>query len=167
MNSLVSIIVAMDKNRLIGGKNKLLWHIPGELKRFKEITTGHPIIMGRKTYESIGRVLPNRTNIVITHSASLARSHLANLVVAKSLEEAIEQAKKSPGNEEIFIIGGGQIYEQALPLADRLYLTIVDGEYEGDTYFPDYSDFSKVIEEKNFEENNLKYKTQILEKKII
>lgn len=164
MNSKLSIIVAIDKNRLIGGKNKLLWNIPGELKRFKEITTGHPIIMGRKTHESIGRVLPNRANIIISHSSSHERPRLGETIWVSSLNEAIEAAKEFPGSEEIFIIGGGQIYAQALPLADRLYLTIVDGEYEGDTYFPEYSDFKKVIEEKEFEENGICYKTQILEK---
>ena len=154
----------MDKNRLIGGKNKLLWNIPGELKRFKEITTGHPIIMGRKTHESIGRVLPNRTNIIISGSFSLARPRLASEIWVGSLEEALKAAASAPGFEEIFIIGGGQIYAQSLPLADRLYLTIVDGDYKGDTYFPDYSEFSKVIDEKLFKEGYISYKTQILSK---
>src|SRR3989344_4629609 len=104
MHSRLSLIVAMDKNRLIGGQNKLLWHIPGELKRFKEITTGHPIIMGRKTFASIGRVLPNRTNIVISRNPKFSRAPLENLVMAKSLAEAIEIAQTSPGNHEIFII---------------------------------------------------------------
>lgn len=164
MNSRVSIIVAMDRNRLIGGKNQLLWHIPGDLKRFQEITTGHPIIMGRKTHESIGRVLPNRTNIVISRSSSLARPRLAGLLWASSLENAIKLARNEAGREEIFIIGGGQIYEQALPQTDRLYLTIVDGEYEGDTYFPDYSAFSKVVDEQNFEESGMSYEIKILKK---
>ena len=140
---MISIIVAMDKNRLIGGENKLLWNIPSELKRFKEITTGHPIIMGRKTHQSIGRVLPSRTNIVISHSLSHERRGLAGLIVVGSLDE---------------------IYAQAIPLADRLYLTIVEGEYEGDTYFPDYSAFVKVVEEKYFNEAGIKYNTLILEK---
>lgn len=163
MDSRISIIVAMDKNRLIGGGNKLLWNFPGELKRFREITTGHPIIMGRKTHESIGRILPGRTNIVISRSLSHERRGLAGLIVVGSLEEAISVAGKSPGNEEIFVIGGGQIYEQALPRADRLYVTIVDGNYEGDTYFPDYSSFTKLIQEQTFEENSIHYKTEILE----
>ncbi len=161
MKTRLSIIVAMGKNRLIGGDNKLLWNIPGELKRFKEITTGHPIIMGRKTHESIGRVLPNRTNIIITRDPDYK---VEGTIVVHSLEEALEKAKAAPGNDEIFVIGGGQIYAQALPLADRLYVTIVEGEYQGDTYFPDYSEFSKIIEEKNYDENGLSYKTLILEK---
>ncbi len=172
----------MDKNRLIGGQNKLLWNIPGELKRFKEITSGHPIIMGRKTHESIGRVLPNRINIIITRDPDYK---VDGAIVVNSLDKAIEEAekasevskvpkanatsdtfdtsKKDTYSNEIFIIGGGQIYEQALPLADRLYLTIVEGEYSGDTYFPDYSAFEKIIEEKSFEEQGIHYKTQILE----
>ena len=178
MKTRVSIIVAMDKNRLIGGENKLLWNIPGELKRFKEITTGHPIIMGRKTHQSIGRVLPNRTNIIITRDPDYK---VDGAIVVNSLEQAIEKASaviatkkqdvsviaseaKQSEPPEIFVIGGGQIYAQALPLADRLYLTIVDGDYKGDTYFPDYSAFDKVVEEKYFNEAGIKYKTLILEK---
>jgi dihydrofolate reductase len=157
---MISLIVAMDKNRLIGGKNKLLWNIPGELKRFREITSGHPIIMGRKTHESIGRVLPNRTNIIITRDVNY---QVDEALVVHSLKEALTKAESEPGGEEIFVIGGGQIYSEALPLVDRLYITVIDHEYEGDTYFPDYSDFAKVLEEKEFEENGIKYKTQILE----
>ena len=137
----------MDKNRLIGGENKLLWNIPGELKRFKEITTGHPIIMGRKTHESIGRVLPNRTNIIITRDQDY---HVEGAEIAHSLEKALQLAKTKEGGEEVFVIGGGQIYQQALPLADRLYVTVVDGEYEGDTYFPDYSEFSHATDRQEF-----------------
>lgn len=177
MQSHISIIVAMDKNRLIGGDNKLLWDIPGELKRFREITSGHPIIMGRKTHESIGRVLPNRTNIIITRDPDYK---VEGAVVVNSLEQAIEEAGKvsnvsevskatppfDTSRKEIFVIGGGQIYEQALPLAERLYVTVIDHEYQGDTYFPDYSQFSKIVEEKQFEEHGIKYRTQILEKEI-
>jgi dihydrofolate reductase len=158
---MISIIVAMDKNRLIGGENKLLWNIPSELKRFKEITTGHPIIMGRKTHQSIGRVLPNRTNIIITRDQDYK---VEGTIIVHSLEEALNKAQSEPGSDEIFVIGGGQIYAQALPLADRLYLTIVEGDYKGDTYFPDYSAFDKVVEEKYFNEAGIKYKTLILEK---
>jgi dihydrofolate reductase len=151
---MISIIVAMDKNRLIGGENKLLWNIPGELKRFKEITTGHPIIMGRKTHQSIGRVLPNRTNIIITRDPDYK---VEGAIVVNSLEQAIKAAENVIATEvkqseppEIFVIGGGQIYQQALPLADRLYVTVVDGEYEGDTYFPDYSEFSHATDRQEF-----------------
>ncbi len=158
---MISIIVAMDKNNLIGGQNKLLWNIPGELKRFREITSGHPIIMGRKTHQSIGRVLPNRTNIIITHDQDYK---VEGTIIVHSLEEALNKAQSEPGSDEIFVIGGGQIYAKALPLADRLYLTVVEGEYQGDTYFPDYSEFAHVVEEKQFFEGGYKYKTQILER---
>ncbi len=151
----------MDKNRLIGGENKLLWDIPGELKRFREITLGHPIIMGRKTHESIGRVLPNRTNIIITRDQDYK---VEGTIIVHSLEEALNKAQSEPGSDEVFVIGGGQIYAQALPLADRLYLTIVEGDYKGDTYFLDYSAFDKVVEEKYFDEAGIKFKTLILEK---
>ena len=154
MKTRVSIIVAMDKNRLIGGENKLLWNIPGELKRFKEITTGHPIIMGRKTHQSIGRVLPNRTNIIITRDPDYK---VEGAIVVNSLEQAIKAAENVIATEAkqseppaIFVIGGGQIYQQALPLADRLYVAVVDGEYEGDTYFPDYSEFSHATDRQEF-----------------
>jgi dihydrofolate reductase len=116
--------------------------------------------MGRKTHESIGRVLPNRTNIIITRDVNY---QVDEALVVHSLKEALTKAESEPGGEEIFVIGGGQIYSEALPLVDRLYITVIDHEYEGDTYFPDYSDFAKVLEEKEFEENGIKYKTQILE----
>ena len=144
MKPKISIIVATGRNREIGAKNKLLWKIPEELKRFKEITTGHPIIMGRKTFESIGRILPNRTNIIITRDSSyLAEGG----VVTHSLEEAIKKGQESEGGEEVFIIGGAQIFEQGLDLADKLYVTLVDAEFpEADSFFPEYEDkFSKKV----------------------
>lgn len=164
----VSIICAMDKNRGIGKNNKLLWHIPGDMKRFRELTSGHTIIMGRKTFESIGRVLSNRTNIVITHSASLARSSLARrdlvkLIVVNSLEEALDRAKEL-GENEVFVIGGGQIYEQAMPVADKLYLTVVEGTFDADTFFPDYSQFNKKVFEQKGESGGYKYKFLELER---
>lgn len=131
----------MSENRVIGKDNKLLWSLPQDMKRFKALTTGHTVIMGRKTYESIGRVLPNRINIVISGDSAYK---VPGGFVAHSLDEALIIAEKKE-KEEIFIIGGGQVYTQALPLADTLYLTIVKGAYEGDTYFPDYSQFDKVI----------------------
>ncbi len=163
MKSKISIIVATGRNREIGKKNGLLWKIPEELKRFREITTGHPIIMGRKTYESIGRPLPNRTNIVITRDENFK---VEGVIVVNSLERAIEKAEESldlgssvsgmtnkvDDNNETFVIGGAQIYEQALPIADKLYLTIVDADFpEADAYLSDYSDFSKVVSEKDLE----------------
>lgn len=142
--SKISIIAAMSKNRVIGTKNKLPWNIPDELKRFRQITQGHPIIMGRKTHESIGRVLHNRPNIIITRDENYK---VDGAIIVHSLEEALEESQNFHGRDknEFFVIGGGEIYRQALPLADKLYLTIIDKEYEGDTFFPDYSEFKKVV----------------------
>ncbi len=139
---MISIIVAIDEKRGIGKDNKLLWHIPEDLQRFKRLTSGHPIIMGRKTFESIGRILPNRTNIIITRDVNFKKE---GTISVHSLESAIFEAKKSPGADEIFVIGGGQIFLQALPLAEKLYLTIVKGDFGADTFFPDYSEFTKII----------------------
>lgn len=142
---MISIIAALGKNRVIGKDNELLWPIPDDLKRFKEITTGHPVIMGSKTYESIGKPLPNRTNIVITRDKNYKAP---GTFIAHSLEEAFEKA----GGGEIFVIGGAQIYSLALPHADKLYLTLIEDEKEGDAFFPDYSEFTKktLVEEREF-----------------
>ena len=159
----VSIIVATGRNREIGAKNKLLWKIPEELKRFKEITTGHPIIMGRKTHESIGRILPNRTNIIVTRDSGYFSE---GAVISNSLEDAISKAQESEGSEEIFIIGGAQIFAQALPLANKLYLTLVDADFsEADSFFPEYEDkFTKRVFEKSEESSGYKYKFMEFEK---
>ncbi|MED3662339.1 type 3 dihydrofolate reductase [Ureibacillus sp. FSL K6-8385] len=136
---MISLIVAHDKNRVIGYKNEMPWHLPGDLKYFKETTMGKPIIMGRKTFESIGRPLPGRRNIVITRNKGY---HHDGIEVASSLDEALRLA----GNAgEIMVIGGEQIFKLALPLADRLYVTHIDHEFVGDTYFPEYGDEWKVI----------------------
>jgi len=151
---MISIIAAMGQNNGIGKNNKLLWHIPGDLKHFKEITSGNIVVMGRKTYESIGRPLPNRTNIIITKNNKFKAE---DCLIKNSFNEVLEEAK-SYKDKEIFIIGGGQIYKQALPHTDKLYLTIVDDEVQADTFFPDYSQFKNIISEKVFEEKGLKYK---------
>jgi dihydrofolate reductase len=127
---IVSIIAAMDRNRLIGNNNQLPWHLPADLAHFKKLTMGKPIIMGRKTYESIGRPLPGRTNIVMTRSGDF---HPEGVMVASSLEQALEMAA---GEEEVMVIGGSTIYQLALPAAERLYITYVDNSYEGDAWFP-------------------------------
>lgn len=137
----ISIIAAIDENRGIGKDNSLLWHIPEDLKRFKELTTGHPIIMGRKTYESIGKLLPGRVNIIVTRNKKYKAS---GCLLSNSLKSAINKAREKE-KTEIFIIGGGEIYRQAIKLADKLYLTSVKGKYDADTLFPDYSEFSKVL----------------------
>ena len=156
---MISIIAVIGKNRELGKDNKLLWHIPGDLPRFKQLTTGHPIIMGRKTFQSIGRPLPGRTNIVITSTLTHE-----GILTAQSLEEAIEKAKKSPGSEEIFIIGGGSTYTQGIERTDRLYLTIVDATAEADTFFPDYSQFTKKISEQKQENGGFHFTYLTLEK---
>jgi len=145
------MIVAVDEVRAIGKDNKLLWDIKEDLKRFKALTTGHAVIMGENTYHSIGRPLPNRTNIVMTLDEGL---ELPGCLVAHSLLEAIEVAKEHE-KEEIFIMGGASIYKQFLPMTERLYLTLVAGEHEADTFFPDYSDFKKVVSQE--EEKNEQY----------
>lgn len=129
---MVSIIVAVAQNRVIGCANRLIWHISEDLRRFKAITSGHPVIMGRKTYESLGRPLPNRTNVVITRSNSYQAK---GCQVVGSLREAIEMFDPT---EEIFIIGGGEIYTAAMPIADKLYITTVHADYDGDTLFPEW-----------------------------
>ena len=154
----ICIVVAIGRdknlNRVLGKENKLLWHIPDDLKRFKALTTGHPIIFGRKTFESIGRVLPGRTNIVVTRDPNWS---FEGVMVAHSLEEAIELAK-ALDQEEIHIGGGGQLYQEALPLVDKLYLTLIDDEKEGDAFFPPYEDqFTKKTFEEQREWNGLKY----------
>lgn len=127
----ISMIVAHDNNRAIGGDNKLLWHIPEDLKRFKAITMGKPIVMGRKTYESIGRPLPGRENVVITRSPTWSAE---GVTVLDSLQAAYNHLSAEP---EIMIIGGGQLYEQCLEQADRLYVTEVDLKVSNaDTWFP-------------------------------
>ena len=139
-----------EKTRAIGSKNGLLWKIEGDLPRFKKLTTGYPIIMGRKTYESIGRPLPNRTNIVITRNPDFKPD---GVVVVSSTEKALEIARET-GADEIFVIGGGEIYKEALPFVDRLYLTVVKDEPEADTFFPDYSEFKKEIFREEHPEHN-------------
>lgn len=134
------MIACIGKNRELGKDNKLLWSIPEDMQRFKKLTSGHAVIMGQNTFESIGKALSNRTNVVLTRDKNFKPE---NCEVCYSIDEAIEAAKRAE-KEEIFIIGGGQIYKQLLPLSDKLYLTIVEQEKQADTFFPDYSDFSVI-----------------------
>lgn len=138
---ILSLIAAISDNNVIGGGNTLLWNIPADMKHFRDITSGHTVIMGRKTFESIGRPLPNRTNIVITRDTTYLQD---GINVASSLEEALrmaslEQGKGFEENQdevEVFIIGGGQIYTQAISKAQKLYITEIHQNFEGDTHFP-------------------------------
>ena len=169
--SIVSIVAALDSKRGIGKNNNLLFRIPEDFDRMKKLTLGHPLIMGRKTFESIGHVLPGRTNIVITKNKDFNLAFQGQALegyVVNSLEKGIETARNAPGSEEIFIFGGGQIFKEALEkdLVDHLYLTIVEarldsppdsparrGDLEADTFFPDYSGFSEVAREDKSDEN--------------
>jgi dihydrofolate reductase len=157
MSPTISLIAAIGKNRELGKDNKLLWNIPEDLKRFKDLTHSHPIIMGRKTYESIGRPLPNRINIIITRDPEYRQKVDGVVVVVDSLQAALDTAMEREVNE-IFIIGGGQIFEEAIKIADKLYLTIVDKEYpNADVYFPDYSEFKTVVAKEDRALGELKY----------
>lgn len=139
----ISIIVATAKNWAIGVDNQLLWHISADLKRFKALTTAHAIVMGRKTYDSIGKPLPNRRNIVISRDENL---RIDGVEVFNSIESAIEELSNET---EIFIIGGAEIYKQTLPLASKIYLTKVIKSYDGDAFFPeiDFSEWDKTFED--------------------
>jgi len=127
---IVSIVVAISQNHVIGKDNKLLWYLPNDLKHFKEITTGHTVIMGRKTYESVGKPLPNRRNIIITRQ----NITIEGCEVVNSIEAALAL---SSAEEEVFIVGGAEIYKQSMHLTDRIYLTIVHKEFDGDSFFPE------------------------------
>ncbi len=135
----LSIIVAIAENNVIGNNNQLIWHLPNDLKYFKEITMGHHMIMGRKTWESIGRALPGRTTIVVTRDKSFSAP---GALVAHSLEDALEMAKT---DSEVFVVGGGELYRQSLPLVNKFYLTRVHRSFEGDTFFPEI-DMSQWVE---------------------
>ncbi len=128
----VSVIAALARNRVIGIENRLPWRLPEDLAHFKALTLNHPVLMGRKTFESLGRPLPGRTNIVITRNADYKPD---GCLVADSIPAAIALCKDA---DELFFIGGAELYAQAIPLADRLYLTEVDIEAKGDAWFPDY-----------------------------
>lgn len=132
----LSIIVAQARNRVIGRDNKMPWHLPADLKHFKALTLSHPVIMGRKTFESIiaslGKPLPGRDNIVISRNAHFSAP---GCIVAGSLEHALTACANAP---EAFVIGGGEIYRQALPLAQRLYLTEIDADFDGEARFPEF-----------------------------
>nr|AIA17843.1 Dihydrofolate reductase [uncultured bacterium] len=159
------MIAALGKNRVIGKGNDLLWHIPDDMKRFKALTNGHPVVMGRKTWESLParfRPLPNRTNIVITRKSDYVAE---GAQVVGSIEEALRASSNAPGAEEVFVIGGGEVYALALPFATRLYLTIISDEKDGDIYFPAYEHcFTRVIAREMRESTGLSYQFVTLER---
>ncbi|HEY0751193.1 MAG TPA: dihydrofolate reductase [Chitinophagaceae bacterium] len=163
----LSILVAMAKNRVIGRNNKLPWHLPADLKHFKSLTMGHPIIMGRKTYESIGKPLPGRTNIIITHQADY---EVPGAMVVHSIEDAFLACKKATQLDvENFVIGGEKLFQQTMMLCQRLYLTEIQKDFEGDTFFPqfDTNDWEEVRRDKYFDDNDgkLEYHFVVLDRK--
>ena len=145
---IISQIVAAAKNEVIGKENKMIWHLRHDMQRFRRLTTGHTVLMGRKTYESLGKALPNRENLVVSTNAQF-NPHDA--LVFTSIPAAIEHAENN-GEEELFIIGGGQIYAATMELADRIYLTRVLAEPEGDTWFPEIEEELWMV---TFEEAHL------------
>lgn len=154
---MISLIAAISKQtRAIGKDNGLIWDLPTDMARFRALTKGHPVIMGRKTWESLPeahRPLPGRTNIVITRDSTFAAEGAAT---ATSIEDALAFAQQAPGSDEIYVIGGGQIYTLALPYADRLDLTEVDDAVSGDAYFPEFTGFTES-EREYMEENGMRY----------
>ncbi len=151
---MISIIAAIDKNRALGYQNKLLVHLPEDLAHFKKITSGNPVIMGQNTYLSIGKALPNRVNIILSKDVNFTAT---DCFVFDDLDKALEFAQ-SKDQAEIFFIGGASVYEQAIKFADKIYLTIIDAEYQADVWFPDYSDFKIIKEEEQQNAQGLKYK---------
>ena len=159
---MISLIVAMTSNRIVGRAGKLPWHITEDLRRFKQLTTGHTIVMGRKTYESIGRALPGRNSIVITRQADFSPTGVQTV---HDLEDALRLAAD---DDEIFVIGGAQIYELALPYAERLYVTLVNANIEGDTVFPEINwDEWELVEDSGVQSSRtapFSYSCQVFQK---
>lgn len=151
----LTLIAALAKDRVIGIDNQMPWRLPEDLKRFKALTLGHPIIMGRKTWESLGQPLPGRSNIVVSRNPGYAAPGAS---IVHSLEEAVALAAGS-GAEDAFVIGGAEIYRQALPLARRLELTEIAADFPGDAYFPEFDtrDWLEIIRERHHSANGFDY----------
>jgi dihydrofolate reductase len=161
MAAKLSIIVCIADNRGIGFENKLLFRIPNDLEHFKQKTLGHVLIMGQKTFQSIGKALPGRTTIIVSNDRDFKAG---NVKILYSLEDAILEARNIE-SDEIYICGGGSIYKQTINLADKLYLTLVSSSPQADVFFPEYPQFSKVVYESSvMEYNDLKYRFLELEK---
>ncbi len=143
---MIGLIVAYTQNRVIGNKGSIPWRIKGEQRRFRELTTGNVVIMGRRSYEEIGRPLPNRLNIIVSNTQNYEAE---NLFTAHSLAEAIELAKAKAPEANIYISGGARIYEEGLPLAEKLFITEVEATIEGDTFFPEFdtANYTKTVDE--------------------
>ncbi|MDE3839286.1 dihydrofolate reductase [Bacillus methanolicus] len=156
---MISLIWAMDENRVIGKDNQLPWHLPEDLKFFKRVTMGHPIAMGRKTHDSIGRNLPGRENIVITRQNDF---QCDGCTVLHSVQELVDYAAEK--NKEVFVIGGAEIFKQILPFADRLYLTQIYDRFEGDTFFPELNmeEWELLSQEKGIKDEKNPYDYEFL-----
>ena len=159
---IVSIVVAISENNAIGKNNQLLWYLPADLKHFKNITTGHTVIMGRKTYESVGEPLPNRRNIIITRQ----NITIEGCEIVKSIEDALAL---SASEEEVFIVGGAEIYRQSMHLTNRIYLTVVHQKFDADSFFPEihYDEWLETEQEDHEpdEKNKLPYSFITLERR--
>jgi len=151
---MITLIAACSKNRVIGCDNKLLWNIPEDLQRFRRLTSGNPIVMGRKTYESIGRPLPNRTNIILSKQKNL---RIKDCLIYSNIHEVMSLWQ----NSNLFVIGGGEIYSMFLPFADKIELTLIDKEYQGDVYFPELDSSWNLDSEisSSHEDINFKFQT--------
>lgn len=154
------MIVAIAENKVMGQNNKLPWDIPEDLEYFRKTTAGHAVVMGRKTHESIGRPLPKRPNIIVTRDVTKA---YPGCIVVNSLEAGIAKAREVE-QEEIFVIGGAELFKQAMPIADRLYLTVVHAQVDGDIHFPDHSSFTKVVSQRDGKDANFSYTFYVLER---
>jgi len=152
---MISLIVAMDSNGVIGKNNQLPWHLPADLKYFKEVTTNHPIVMGRKTRDSIGRNLPNRENVIITRDRNY---ECDGCTILHSIDE-LKVWSKSHNDKEIFIIGGAEIFKETMDIIDRLYITLIEEEFDGDTYFPtvDLEKWNLIKKQKGIQDSKNTY----------
>lgn len=163
--SRISIIAAIGKDtRVLGKDNDLVFKIAEDLARFRTLTKGHPVVMGRKTWESLPeavRPLPGRANFVVTRQKGY---DAPGAFVTSSIEDALESAKNAVGSEEIFVIGGGELYTLALPFTERLYLTLVDSQEEGDVFFPDYAEFTRIVEKEAHNDHTPPYTYVTLER---
>jgi len=157
----------MGENRVIGGSGHIPWHLPADFKHFKELTMGHSIVMGRKTFESIGRALPGRTNVVMTRDMNYRRD---GVVVVASPEAALAAAAAADGADEVFVIGGAEMYNRFLPQAERIYLTRVHGAFEGDTFFPGLGDgewqLTSTVENAKDEKNPFDFTYKIYDRNV-
>ena len=157
---IISLIAAMGRNKVIGKDKSLPWKLPEDMERFKELTANKPVVMGRKTFESIGRALPNRKNIVITRDKNYKAK---GCTVVNSIKEALKTAKEA---YEIMIIGGAQIYQEFLPIANKMYITLIDKDFEGDAYFPEFDEAEwKEAKKEEHNNNDFKYVFVDLEKR--